>query len=199
MNPPEGSPESRIRIRHRGAQVWHHILLLLTVLLFASYPAMAKDGGQPWLMIGAVGGGLHGEGRGGDEFDPGYGVAFELGGISPEGMGFVFYGTSFYTANNVVGKDSAKARFFVPYYASLRKYRSKGTWRPFLSCGFAWRRMHFDGTNGSDNQYLLRCGLGLLVDGGSIGLQMMARPFAVVGNSLGQTKGVEFVLGISRL
>jgi|GEM_PF-3457565 len=158
---------------------------------------VAQEGDRYWIMSGAQYGGLRDSGTVGNCFDEGTGFISEVGFVAPSGWSFVFYGTSAYWTKNRVHDDKADVRFYSPYYTEVRRFFGSGVFSPFLGVGFSWSRMHFEGTKGADNQYLLLlCGGAQVRLGQRLILQGMIKPYRVLGNTLGQSWGIETSAGI---
>ena len=172
-------------------------LLLLLALCCLSMEAAAQITSRAWMILGAQYSGIQGTGEGNNSFDMGYGGVFELGFYDTNGWGVVAYGTSLFRTKNRVGDHAVKARVFYPYYLDIRRYFLNPYVSPFFSFGGGFGRMHFDGTKGSDNLYILSTGFGVHIPGNSDAfIQVMVRPFYIFDNSVGQKWGIETHVGI---
>lgn len=170
-----------------GVVIWGII-----ILCFVSDVSAEKR-----LSIAVQYGGLMDSGIADNSFEKGIGVLGELGLVLPSGWEWVVFGTSVYWSENKVGKSTTKAQFYVPYYTDIRRSKKFGSFEPFLSIGTGWTRMHFDETDGSDNQWFISAGVGSYFRlGDRMALQVMIKPYRVFANSLENEWGLETHAGI---
>lgn len=157
--------------------------------------AIAQGKGSHYLIAGMQYGGLMGSGEAGNHFDKGTGFFVEWG-VVEYGAGGTAIGTGVYRTTNRVGESSAEASFYVPFYIEGRgKFKKHPHY--FWSFGIGWSRMHFEGTNDSDNQGFISAGVGRHIRLGEKGiLQATIKPYMVFWNSLEQRWGIEANMGI---
>jgi hypothetical protein len=160
------------------------------MLLFFTSPLKA----EPRILLT---GGLHrnnfnGSGDEGNRFDYGNGFCLELVAYNQtNNFGWVIYGISRSTHINHVESSEAEATFFTPYYTEMRFYSGQGKSKFFIFLGFDWNRMHFEDTEGADNQYLWSFGLGgHVVLGETLIFQPKVKPYYITSNCLEQEWGI---------
>ena len=174
---------------------------VVVAILLLGIPAAAYAQGDRWIVVGATYGGIVGDGTASNKFDLAPGGYFEYGVFFSSHWGATIAGTSFSPTKNHVGSHSASATFYAPYYGDVRwRPRAGRPFTPFVAFGMGWQRMHFEGTQGADNQGVFSAGAGFqlrLTNKGVI-LQVLARPYAIASNDLGQSTGFDVQVGVGR-
>lgn len=137
-----------------------------------------------------------GQGEKDNEFTFGLGYSLEFGIHNPEnGFSWIVYGLAGSSHVNRVKNSEVNASCFTPYYTEVR-FDLRTDLHMFWFLGFDWNRMHFDKTEGADNQYFYSLGIGAAVPIKNFFIQPKIKPYLVTGNSLGQTFGIAFQLHI---
>jgi len=137
-----------------------------------------------------------GSGEKDNEFSFGLGYSFEIGIRNPENnFCWIMYGLAGSSHTNRVKNSVVNASCFTPYYTELR-FDLKTDLGMFWFVGWDWNRMHFDKTEGADNQYFYSVGVGAYIPVKKFFIQPKIKPYLVTSNSLGQSLGIAFQLHI---
>jgi len=125
------------------------------------------------------------------------GVQAELTLNNGRGFEYIMWGFSYFKSVNVVGNSEVGVNFFSPYYTEFAWYQTgkKNPWFMFL--GFDIVGMKFPNMEKPDYHFNIPFGAGWnlrLTD--KLFMQMKAKPYFVIGNSIGQRFGVNTMLNL---
>jgi hypothetical protein len=170
------------------------LYLIFTIMAFA---ALAPAQSNLYFGGGIQETKLLGTGNKDNEFTFGLGYVLEAGIHNPEdNFTWIIYGLAGSSHINRVKNSEREVSCFTPYYTEVR-FSLRTDLYMFWFLGFDWNRMHFDRTEGADNQYFYSIGAGASIPIKKFFIQPKIKPYLVTSNSLGQSFGITFQLCIA--
>ena len=138
-----------------------------------------------------------GQGEGDNYFKtnkPGFQI--EISGYD-QGFEWVFWGIAYYGTSNFVGENEVPVKFWIPYYTEVIFYQMNKE-NPFFGfLGYDYVRMRFPNMKKPDNHHNITFGGGwnfkLLTN---VYMQFKVKPYFIIGNSIGQTFGINFIVNL---
>ena len=113
------------------------------------------------------------------------------------GISWIFYGLSYNKRYNYVGKSKIPVKFWTPYYTEVSIHQRSKNNPLFAFIGYDYVRMSFSNMKKPDNQQniTLGCGWNLKLSH-SVFIQFKLKPYFILGNSIGQRFGVNYLANI---